>query len=50
MSKEKALLKKVRDTLHELKETHYDLYWDIQAALDQPEQEPVAWKVIDGIL
>lgn len=39
MSKERELLKRVRDTLHELKETHYDLYWDIQAALDQPEQE-----------
>ena len=36
MSKE--LLKRVRDTLHELEETHYDLYWDIQTALDQPEQ------------
>ena len=35
MSKE--LLKRVRDTLHELEETHYDLYWDIQTALDQPE-------------
>ena len=41
MSKEKDLLKRVRDTLHELKESHYDLYWDIQDALDQPEQEPV---------
>ena len=34
MSKERELLKRVRDTLHELKETHYDLYWDIQAELD----------------
>jgi hypothetical protein len=42
MSKE--LLKRVRDTLHGLEETHYDLYWDIQTALDQPEQEPVAWR------
>jgi len=44
MSKE--LFKRVRDTLHGLKETHYDLYWDIQAELDKPEQEeqkPVAW-------
>ena len=41
MSKEKDLLKRVRDTLRGLKESHYDLYWDIQAALDQPEQEPV---------
>ena len=41
MSKEIELLKRVRDTLHELKETHYDLYWDIQTALDQPEQEPI---------
>ena len=39
MSKE--LLKRVRDTLHELEETHYDLYWDIQAELDKPEQEPI---------
>jgi hypothetical protein len=46
MSKE--LLKRVRDTLHELEETHYDLYWDIQTALDQPEQEPVAWRKWDG--
>jgi len=43
MSKERELLKRVRDTLHELKETHYDLYWDIQAELDLDEQEPVAW-------
>jgi nicotinamide mononucleotide adenylyltransferase len=46
MSKEKDLLKRVRDTLHELKETHYDLYWDIQTALDQleqTEQEPVGY-------
>jgi hypothetical protein len=39
MSKE--LLKRVRDTLHELEETHYDLYWDIQAELDKPDQEPI---------
>ncbi len=37
MSKE--LLKRVRDTLHELEETHYDLYWDIQTALEQNGQE-----------
>jgi hypothetical protein len=43
MSKERELLKRVRDTLHELKETHYDLYWDIQAELDLDEQVPVAW-------
>ncbi len=45
MNKERQLLKRVRDTLRELKETHYDLYWDVQTALDQPEQEqePVAW-------
>ena len=36
MSKERELLKRVRDTLLELKETHYDLYWDIQTALDHP--------------
>jgi hypothetical protein len=43
MSKKRELLKRVRDTLHELKETHYDLYWDIQAELDLAEQVPVAW-------
>ena len=37
MSKERELLKRVRDTLLELKETHYDLYWDIQTALDLRE-------------
>jgi hypothetical protein len=41
MSKERELLKRVRDTLHELKETHYDLYWDIQAELNQDEQDVV---------
>jgi hypothetical protein len=43
MSKEKDLLQRVRDVLRGLKETHYELYWDIQTALDQPEQEPEAW-------
>jgi len=38
MSKERELLKRVRDALRELKETHYNLYWDIQSMLDQPEQ------------
>jgi hypothetical protein len=37
MSRERELLKRVRDTLLELKETHYDLYWDIQTALDLRE-------------
>ena len=37
MSKERELLKRVRDTLLGLKETHYDLYWDIQTALDLRE-------------
>ena len=37
MSRE--LLKRVRDTLHELEETHYDLYWDIQAELNKHEQQ-----------
>ena len=36
MSKETELLKRVRDALLGLKETHYDLYWDIQTALDHP--------------
>ena len=48
MSKERELLKRVRDTLHELKETHYDLYWDIQAELDLDEQVPVAWMSTKG--
>ena len=39
MSKERELLKRVRDTLHELEETHYDLYWDIQAELDLAPQK-----------
>jgi hypothetical protein len=43
MNKERELLIRARDVLRGLKETHYDLYWDIQTALDQPEQEPVAW-------
>jgi hypothetical protein len=48
MSKERELLKRVRDTLRELKETHYDLYWDIQAELDLDEQVPVAWMSTNG--
>jgi hypothetical protein len=48
MSKERELLKRVRDTLHELEETHYDLYWDIQAELDLDEQVPVAWMSTKG--
>jgi len=39
MSKERELLIRARDVLRGLKETRYDLYWDIQTALDQPEQE-----------
>ena len=41
MSIEKELLKRMRDVLRGLEETHYDLYWDIQAELDKPEQEPI---------
>ena len=37
MSIERELLKRVRDTLLGLKETHYDLYWDIQTVLDLRE-------------
>jgi hypothetical protein len=48
MSKGRELLKRVRDTLRELKETHYDLYWDIQAELDLDEQVPVAWMSTKG--
>jgi len=39
MNKERELLKRVRDALLGLKETHYDLYWDIQTALDNPSLE-----------
>jgi hypothetical protein len=46
MSKERELLKRVRDTLRGLKETYYDLYWDIQTALDQPESEPLSDEAI----
>ena len=37
MSAERELLKRVRDTLLFVKETHYDLYWDIQTVLDLRE-------------
>jgi hypothetical protein len=39
MSKERELLKRVRDTLRGLEETHYDLYWDIQAELEKIEHK-----------
>ena len=52
MSRERELLKRVRDTLLELKETHYDLYWDIQTALDHPSvdlREPLTLQqIIEG--
>jgi hypothetical protein len=38
ISKETKLLKRVRDTLRELKESHYDLYCDIQTVLDKPNK------------
>ena len=59
-TEERELLKRVRDTLLGLKETHYDLYWDIQTALDLREdsredlredlrEEPVAWcQLVEG--
>ena len=40
MSIEKELLKRMRDVLRGLEETHYDLYWDIQAELEKIEQKP----------
>ena len=52
MSKERELLKRVRDTLLELKETHYDLYWDIQTALDHPSvdlREPLSEDKLDAL-
>jgi hypothetical protein len=50
MSKERELLQRARDVLRGLKGTHYDLYWDIQTALDQPEQEEreVSGKIISA--
>jgi len=51
MSKERELLKRVRDTLRGLEETHYDLYWDIQAELDlaPPKREPLSDEEIFNI-
>jgi len=49
MSKERELLKRVIDALHEIDETHYDLFWDIKAYLDQPEAEPVAWQIVKNV-
>jgi hypothetical protein len=40
MSIEKELLKRMRDVLRGLEETHYDLYWDIQSELEKIEQKP----------
>jgi hypothetical protein len=48
MNKERELLIRARDVLRGLKETHYHLYWDIQTALDQPEQEPVGIVITIG--
>ena len=49
MSRERELLKRVRDTLLELKETYYDLYWDIQTVLDAPEREPLSEDKLDAL-
>jgi hypothetical protein len=35
MSIERELLERMRDVLHEIEETHYDLYWDIQTELEK---------------
>ena len=52
MSRERELLQKVRDTLRGLKGTYYDLYWDIQTALDHPSvdlREPLTLQqIIEG--
>jgi hypothetical protein len=40
MSIEKELLKRMRDVLRELEETHYELYWDIQTELEKIERKP----------
>jgi hypothetical protein len=39
MSIEKELLKRMRDVLRGLEETHYDLYWDIQSELEKIEHK-----------
>ena len=44
MSKERKFLKKILATGW----LNNELSCEIEAILDQPEQEPVAWKVIDG--
>ena len=49
MSRERELLQKVRDTLRGLKETYYDLYWDIQTVLDAPEREPLSEDKLDAL-
>jgi hypothetical protein len=51
MSIEKELLKRMRDVLRGLEETHYDLYWDIQTELDLAPQkrEPLSDEEINAI-
>ena len=49
MSIERELLKRVRDTLLELKGTYYGLYWDIQTVLAEPEQKPCSLIVHDDM-
>jgi hypothetical protein len=39
MSIEKELLKRMRDVLRGLEDTHYDLYWDVQAELEKIEHK-----------
>ena len=52
MSKERALLKEALYVIGEYTEDAQErteiLIDEIEKLLDQPEQEPVAWKVIDG--
>lgn len=49
MSKERELLVRALDRLKHINfEDDHDLIQTIQKHLNQTEQEPVAWKVIDG--
>ena len=53
MSKERALLRRVKvllecSNMEPLQRQSDLIIGEIKELLDQPEQEPVAWKVIDG--
>ena len=44
----KELLQRVLEVLHELQETHYELYWDIKTMLDMPVTPVGIVKTIGG--